>query len=245
MKTIFLLLISSLVFISCETKNNDQEKTNFTPSISYVVNGELTEVRLNLPNGGSKIIFQFNEPILESGKKHPYQKDVESQTRLQYKIDSTYKLKNTSFCKTSGGRYNLIYLFQKKEKVIISMEVLEIQGFVDSKLLFNANILNVNNDPLTEAKSSNTEETIQKLMIFVSDDNSNEHINLILDGKDVSMEIYRDNEINRIIKGTYINQKLLMDDEEVSYVLTDKNLCYHLEGYDYCYTKTSEKILNN
>jgi hypothetical protein len=241
MKKIIILIAVSISIIACTSKNELKEDKSFTPSISYIENGDFTEVRLNLPNGGSKVIYQFDEPILVSGKKHAYQKDVESQTRLNYKIDSTYKLVNTSYCKTSGGRYNLLYLFQKKKEVIVSMEVIEIQGFVDAKLLFKANIFNAKNDPLTEAKTSNMVEPVKRLMNFVSDDNTNEYIKLVLDGKDVLMEFYRDNEIIRIIKGSYIDQKLLMDDEEVNYILTENSLCYHLEGYDYCYTKTSDK----
>ncbi len=226
---------------ACTSKNELKNDENFTTSISYIENGDFTEVRLNLPNGGSKVIYEFKEPILNSGKNCTYTTDVETQARLDFNIDSTYKLVNTSYSKTSGGRYNLLYLFQKKKEVIVSMEVIEIQGFVDAKLLFKANIFNVKNDPLTEAKTSNMVEPVKRLMNFVSDDNTNEYIKLVLDGKDVSMEFYRNNEIIRIIKGSYIDQKLLMDDEEVSYILSENSLCYHLEGYDYCYTKTSDK----
>lgn len=244
MKKIIFLLVTSISMFACTSKNKLKNDGNFTTSISYIENGDFTEVRLNLPNGGSKVIYEFKEPILKSGKNCTYTTDVETQARLDFNIDSTYKLVNTSYSKTSGGRYNLLYLFQKKKEVIVSMEVIEIQGFVDAKLLFKANIFNVKNDPLTEAKTSNMVEPVKRLMNFVSDDNTNEYIKLVLDGKDVSMEFYRDNEIIRIIKGSYIDQKLLMDDEEVSYILTENSLCYHLEGYDYCYSKTSDKKIN-
>lgn len=244
MKKIIILIAVSISIIACTSKNELKEDKSFSPWISYIQNSDFTEVRLNLPNGGSKIIYELKEPILISGKNCTYTKDVETQARLDFKIDSTYKLVNTSYSKISGGRYNLIYLFQKKEKVIVSMEVVEIEGFVDSKQLFNANIFNAKNDPLTEATTSYMAEPVKRIMNFVSDDNTNEYIKLLLNGKDVSMQFYKDNEIMRIIKGSYIEQKLLMDDDEVNYILTENSLCYHLEGYDYCYTKTSDKKIN-
>jgi hypothetical protein len=82
MKKIIIFLTISKSFISCTSKNELQNNKNFTPSISYLQNGDFTDVRLNFTNGGSKVIYQFDEPILQYGKKNVYQKDVESQTSL-------------------------------------------------------------------------------------------------------------------------------------------------------------------
>lgn len=57
------------------------------------------------------------------------------------------------------------------------------------------------------------------------------------------MEFYLYYELIRMIKGTYRNSRLPMDEDEVNDVLSENNLCYHLEGNDYCYTKTSEKLI--
>jgi hypothetical protein len=32
-------------------------------------------------------------------------------------------------------------------------------------------------------------------------------------------------------------------DDEYHYNLVNDKLCYHVEGYDYCYTKTDEKYI--
>ena len=242
MKKIIILLAVCISILACNTKNQKHDK-NFTPWISYIENGESTEVRLNLPNGGSKVIYNFDEPILKSGKRCSYTTDIPFEGTPFLNGDTTYQLVNTSYSKTSGGRYNMIFIYQKLKDVFVFMEMLEIEGLVDSKLLFKGNIFQTKSDALTEAKESISTENIKKSMNFVSDDNSNESIKLVIDGRDVSMEFYQNEKLHRMIKGTYNNNNLLMDDEEVEYVLSESNLCYHLEGIDYCYSKTSEKVI--
>ncbi len=242
MKKIIFLLVASISIFAC-TKQTDTSDKNYIPTISYFENGESNEVRLNLPNGGSKVIHVFDEPILQSGKQCLHTNDAEFEAKSHLNGDTSYHLVNTSYSKTSGGRFNIIFVFQKVEEVIVCMEMIEIQGFVDSKLLFKGNLFQTNLDALPEAKEKNNTLKIKKFIKYISDNNSNETIKLIIDDEDVSMEFYLNDELIRMIKGTYRNSRLLMDDEEVNYVLSENNLCYHLEGNDYCYTKTSEKLI--
>lgn len=244
MKKIIFLLISSISIIACNSKKNAETYENFVSSISYVENNGSYEVRLNLPNGGSKIIHKFDEHIFESGKKCSYTTDTPFGGLNFLDGDTSFHLVNTSYAKTSRGRYNMIYIYQKNQNVLVYMEMLEIQGLVDSKILFKGNIFQTKSDLLSETEETYKTENEKKTMKFKFDENPNETIELVIDGKDVSMEFYQNDELVRMIKGTYSNNKFLMDDNEVEYVLNENNLCYHLEGNDYCYSKISERTIN-
>jgi hypothetical protein len=240
-KLIILLAVSITIFACNTASNNTTKEEEFIPSITYFEQGESNQVRMSLPNGGSKIIHNFDSPIFESGKKCSFTYDTPMGGIPFLQGDSLYQLVNTSYAKTSGGRFNIIYIYQKKESYIVYMETIEIEGLVDSKTLYKGNIYQAKEDELTEVVKdvSFENQKVVQSMEFISNNNSNEKIEMVINGKDVSMEIYRNGEISQVIKGKYSNNKLKLDDY-LSWELNGTNLCYHEEGADYCYSKISK-----
>ena len=237
MKNSSILFIVALMLFACNS-NKDKVNDFYQPEISYFETENGNEVRISLPNGGSKIIYMLKDPIFKSGTKCSYTDD--GPYDFENKPDSTYKLVNTSYSKTSGGRFNMIYVYQKQENIIVLLDQLEIQGIVGSEIIFDGNIYQAKEDKIIKEDSSNYENEVKKKMVFLSNDDISESIELIIDGKDVVMEFYQGNELVRMHKGKYIKNELLMDDDTI-YELNGDNLCYTIEGTDYCYSKTSEK----
>jgi hypothetical protein len=242
MRTIVALLTLNLILFSCgSTDSNlpiESVDESFIPDISFVPNNDINEVRMSLPKGGTKVIYSFNEPIFESGKKL-----LNSDNIPFIGInDSSYSLVKIFCAKTSRGKYNNFYLYMKKNNVIVAFEATEIQGLVDRKIVFNGDIHKTLKDKEPQTVLLNTNEKVKKFMTFVSMDNQDEIIKLVIDGNEVSMEFYFNGILERSINGRYINKKLLMDDD-YDYNFVNNKLCYNLEGYEYCYTKTDEKSI--
>jgi hypothetical protein len=236
-------MLIGFIFVSCQSDNKSNSELNFNPNITYESINDIVNVRMSLPNGGSKIIYTLNEPILESGKKLDFMGVTPISGTNFLNGDSTFQLVNTSFAKTSGGRYNISYVYKKNQSVLVYMEMTEVQGIVDFKTIYKGNIYEESNDSLVDPAISSSQTVSKKIIKFVSNDNTNEdELNLVFNGEDVIMEFFNRGEMTRILKGNYVNGKLFMDDDS-HYELKNSSICYSIEGAEYCYVKVSEKSI--
>lgn len=231
---IIFLSILVLVITSCESKKD------FIPSISYQETNGINEVRLELPDGESKIIYRINEPIFATGKKceYTYPEPMSGLSFLQG--DSLYKLVNTSFAKTSGGEYQVFYIYMKNEDVIIFRENLWVSGLGNSEVILKGNLFDFSSDGISESKLSKKEKNEKSKMTFMNNDNPRNTIELSINGSTAVLVEFMGYDNIRTIQAKFINDELFTDDADFNFKLNGDNLCYTMEGNEYCYRKIKD-----
>lgn len=173
---IFTLLVS---LIRCNSNIN-----NYKPSIIYNENNDSTEVRLTLPNGGSKIIYRIEKTILKSGEKCSYVSDMPMSGLAFLEDDTTYRLVNTSYANTGEEEYHTFYIYQKDKEIIVFRELIGVSGVGDYEVVFKGNITNSSEDELKvgnqliSSKESNSEN---KSMIFTPRDINSEFTKIVVE----------------------------------------------------------------
>lgn len=231
-----VLLIATVVLLISGCSNNK----DFVPSIFYQESDGTTAVRLELPNGESKIIYSINEPLFASGIKCEYTY-TEPMSGLSFLDgDTLFKLVNTSYAKTSGGEFQLFYLYQKNEEIIIFRENIWVSGVGDSEVVLKGNLFELSSDN-ESAPEKNSDTSIRKTkMTFVGNDNPRNSMELSIEGTTAILIEYEGYEKVRTINAKFINNELFTDDANFNYKLHGDYLCYTMEGSEYCYTKTKE-----
>lgn len=235
-KKYLILLMSSMVMLLSSCSNNK----DFVPSIFYQESDGTTEVRLELPDGESKIIYSIKEPLFASGIKCEYTYPEPMSGLSFLDCDTLYKLVNTSYAKTSGGEFQLFYLYQKNEEIIIFRENIWASGVGDSEVVLKGNLFDFSSD--NESAPVKTSETsIQKTkMTFINNDIPSNSIELTIEGTTAILVEYEGYEKIRTINAKFINNELFTDDADFNYKLHGDYLCYTMEGSEYCYQKTKE-----
>lgn len=246
----YLLKLTSIslifVFIGCNSKNN-----KYIPSISYNEIETTNEVRLELPNGESKIIYKIDEPIFESGKKCPQKL---SQTLAQpmsgldfLNNDSAYKLVNTSYVKLSGGKFDLFYIYQKKDLVIVYREQIWVSGVNDYDVIFKGNIQLTKGDELKKINNELSKKNTEVITEYTSDYEPNNTIKFIVNGKNITLNEYQNESLTSSLKGKVFNDKSYINSDfnaGIIYYFEGDKLCYGYEGVpdDNCFSKTKETV---
>jgi hypothetical protein len=158
--------------------------------------------------------------------------------------DSTFSLVNTWYAK-HDGEYNMFYIYKKNQNVIVFRELLSVDGVADYEVVYKGNIFELKEDPKIESTKQTSLVSENKEIVFISNYNSNNKIELMINGEDVVLMEYENSMRVRSSKGKLVNGKLYIDSDlsdGISYHLEGNNLCIKEEGnYDEnCYTKISE-----
>ena len=162
---LFTFFVISISLIGCNSK-----KSNYKPEIICNEGETVNEVRLTLPNGGSKIIYQTERPILESGEKCSLTTDTPMSGLNFLNGDTAFSLVNTWYAKHDGD-YNMFYIYQKNQNVIVFRELLSEAGVADFEVVYNGNIFQEKIESNKESKS----------MIFIPMDKNSEYNKVIIE----------------------------------------------------------------
>lgn len=218
---------------------------NYQLNIFYNEIESASEVRLTLPDGDSKVIYKINEPIFESGKKcaHTLAQPMSGLDFLNN--DSTYKLVNTSYAKLSGGKFDLFYIYRKKDSVIVYREQIWVSGISDYGVVFKDNIQQTKGDKLNEINNASTEKNTEVITEYTSDYDPNNKMKLIVIGRNVTLNEYQNESLTSSLKGKMFKDELYINSDfnsGIIYYFEGDKLCYHYEGSpdDNCFSKTKE-----
>ncbi len=237
----YLIKLTSIslifVFIGCNSKNN-----KYIPSISYNEIETTNEVRLELPNGESKIIYKIDEPIFESGRKCSYTSKQPLSGVSFLNGDSSFRLVNTSFAKLSVGIYNLFYIYKKNDEIIVFRESISkwVSDVVDFEIVFKGNLQKIKGDEIIKVKNNSPNLSKEIITEFISDYDPNINVELIIKAKEFTLNVFQNDSLTESRKGIYFNNNLYTNSENTfDYYFNGDNLCY---GEDTCFSKTKETI---
>lgn len=239
------LTITTLIWVITSCNSN---KNNYSPSISYNELETSNEVRLELPNGESKIIYKIDEPIFESGKKCSYTQKQPLSGLNFLNNDKTFLLVNTSYAKLSGGKYDVFYIYIKNDTVIVFREQIWVSGVSDSGVIFNGNIQQAKGDNLLRKDAESRENNNKVITEFVDDYDPYSKIVLTEKGKDITLNQYDDEALIVTLEGRLFNNKIYINSElsdGIDYYFNGNKLCYYTEGNpdEVCFSKIKE--INN
>jgi hypothetical protein len=239
MKNIVYIFI--IITLSCCSSANKKQQIN----IIYNEIDAINEVRIELPNGGSKIIYKIDEPIFESGRKCP--QSFSQPIGLEYINKApNYKLVNTSFAKLSGGIFDVFYIYQKKDSVMVYGEQISIVGLNDLGLVFKGNLQKMKGDKLIH-KNESKQQTDEIIKEYRSDFDPKNTIKLIEKGNNVILNEYQNEYLLSSLKGKLFNGKLFINSDynaAIIYYFDNSKLCYHYEGSpdENRFSKTKETL---
>lgn len=234
-KTMLNLIILT-AFISCKN-------IAFEPSIIFNENDGKTEVRITLPEGGSKIIKVIDGPLFESGEGDLGIGILDSYSLENNLNDKTFKNISKYFAKIAET--NNIFFIYKNDKNMnaVYWESTWVAGVSDSGIIFQGDIENLKRDEIQNIVASNSAE--DKVLIFsgksydITGRLENRKYVLITNGNILTIYSCMDDKLLFTEKGKLVNGKIYIEDNnsELTYTITNSNLCIGEEGEEMCFSK--------
>jgi hypothetical protein len=225
-----LKIMMIFLFFSC----SDSKTKEFEPSIIFnKIKTNLTEVRITLPKGGSKILKIIKEPIFESGKEN------KKEGAATFADNQNCKLINSFFSRVSGKTYHF-YIYSKTiekiKKIIVYNEEKNVSGFGESNIIYEGNV----NDEINEVSPNYSE--LETLIFEGTCYSSNyELVNckyeLLIKGEALILNMYQNDNLIKTLNGIYFEKNIYIDTDEPFYTIENNQLCVSGEGFSECYAK--------
>jgi hypothetical protein len=226
----FLIIMLVFLFFSC----GDSKTKEFEPSIIFnKIKTNLTEARITLPKGGSKILNIIEEPIFESGKEN------KKEDAATFTDNQNCKLINSFFSRVSGKTYHFyIYLktIDKIKKIIVFKEERNVSGFGESNVIYDGDIHNEINE--VSPNYNELETLIFEGLCYSSNyELLNSKYELKIKGEVLTLYMYQNDNLIETLNGIYFEKNIYIDTDEPFYTIENNQLCVSGEGFSECYAK--------
>jgi hypothetical protein len=230
----FLLLLVLFSLYRCTNKEI------YEPKILCQKTDSNNEVRLTLPNGGSKVILEINEPILKSGEKSEFTDDM----LVFFDRDSSFKLVHSSYIVIGRNTFYHFFVFKKGNQLIVFKTENDEAGVGKNEVLYEGDIYTTKEDEIKKVENSaiNEKQDENKVITYSNDYDAENIIRLEINGDKVELTEYKNGNTINTLNGKYFNNKVYIESEYVSYEFTDNTIRVSDEGYEAKYTKTDEII---
>ena len=231
------LVLVLIIATACSTKP-------FIPSIEYVKNNEITEVRITLPNGESKIIYKINKPVFETGIKTDLTTEGEQLFGDSEIPKDSCELVNTSFAFESGTKH-LFYIYKHKtnEKTYVYRLQIGEAGIEDSVIVFEGLLSEEKGDSIeSSTELSDLSEKKEYTLVYERKEDMGTRIlhsklEIIIKGTTATFKSSRNDGLtssqNAVIRGN----EIYVEGDESPWEFINGSLCQIGEGdpEPYCY----------
>jgi hypothetical protein len=224
MKKSIIKILVILIVVSCSNKHEFETELVFKK-----IKTNLTEVRITLPDGGSKIVKVINEPIFESGES------IDNEEAMTFTNKKDYRLIKSYFSRVSGKIIHF-FIYSKSQEYIVFYEETNVAGFGESNVIYDGNIHNEINE--VSPNYSELETLIFEGTCYSS---SYELVNckyeLLIKGEVLILNMYQNDNLIKTLNGIYFEKNIYIDADEPFYTIENNQLCVSGEGFAECYAK--------
>jgi hypothetical protein len=225
MKKSIVKIVVLLIVVACSNKHE------FEPELIFKkVKTNLTEVRITLPDGGSKIVKVINEPIFESGEKSDNEEAITFTNKEDCRLIKSY------FSRVSGKIIHF-FIYSKSQEYIVFYEETNVAGFGESNIIYENDIENERNENSPNYSNNET-------LVFEGNCYSSNYslvkckYELKIEGEVLVIDIYQDDQLIGTLDGIYFENNIYVDTQEPTYRLENNKLCVQGEGDFYeCYAR--------